>query len=216
MYIQWKACPWGGPPAGLGTQITWFAAGVGRRDVEPRSLSTNGIDTLAHKHARAHTHTHTHTHSPLPTPHPTLHTAHQVAQLRGEVESAQNALLQAKEQYKADLQNLQSKLEQDADTTKHEAKERHRREVVELEHALQEAEEAHKKQVVALRQQLQTAHERELAALQDDHRKEREALREQLEGAAEVKTRQVWGAGPRLVAGTTPEPGGGGCFASRL
>ena len=48
VYIQQRDCPWGGPPAGHGTQDKWFAAAVGCRGVEPRSLSMTGIDTLAH------------------------------------------------------------------------------------------------------------------------------------------------------------------------
>ena len=50
--------PWAAPLQGR-TLDSWFAVVVGRRIVEPRSLSMIGIDTLAL--ARAHTHTHTHT-----------------------------------------------------------------------------------------------------------------------------------------------------------
>ena len=53
---------WGGPRAGHGPSDTWFAAAVGCRDVEPRSLSMSGKDTLAH------THTHTHTQGMHPGP----------------------------------------------------------------------------------------------------------------------------------------------------
>ena len=43
------------------TPNRWFAVVVGCRNVEPRSLSMTGIDTLAHTHTDTHTHTHTHT-----------------------------------------------------------------------------------------------------------------------------------------------------------
>ena len=48
--------PLGSPPQSR-TLDSWFAVVVGRRIVEPCSLSMIGIDTLA----RTHTHTHTHT-----------------------------------------------------------------------------------------------------------------------------------------------------------
>ena len=49
--------PWGGPPAGHGTLNSWFADEGGRRDVEPRSLSMNGTETLAHTHTLTQAHT---------------------------------------------------------------------------------------------------------------------------------------------------------------
>ena len=45
---------WAAPPQGQ-TLDSWFAIVVGRRIVEPRSLSIIGSDTLAHTHANVDT-----------------------------------------------------------------------------------------------------------------------------------------------------------------